>query len=213
MVKIVPKFAGKDEFWTQFYKELADPHLMRGFFDFFSQEGTMEMNVSSKLVRFDPVANKEQKISSLPRHIKFLRSFFEQPNCFEDPKFCYRGERWWEQIKPNGTRELYISTGKLYELFTRWQMAEGDVVRVKKTTFTTNVRKFLGLRDVPRTYFDKARLRCFLLNKTGCEKAFKAKYKFGQTFDFFWDDPAEFEKLQGGWRSKDWIYKDRPNWL
>merc|ERR1712139_65501 len=64
MIKIVPKFAGKDEFWTRFYKELADPHLMRGFFDFFSCEGTLAMNVSSKLARFDPVANKEQKISS-----------------------------------------------------------------------------------------------------------------------------------------------------
>ena len=214
MIKINPKFSGKDEFWAKLYKELANPYLMRGFFDFFSDPATLTVNVSSKLVRFDPVANKEQKINSLPRHIKFLKSFFEHPNCFEDPKYCHRGERWWREIKPMDG-EIHISTNKLYELFTRWQQSEGDVVRVKKNTFSTNIRKFFGLDTTPRCYFDKVRMRSFVLSKERCETAFKAKYKFTQTFEFFWSDPAEFRKCHTGWSSNEWLYKtyDGPNWL
>ena len=212
MIRIVPKFSGKPKFWIQFNKELANPHIMRGFFDFFSDPSTITVDVCSKLNRFDPVANKLQKISSLPRHIKFLKGFFENPNVFEDLKFCYRGEKWWDQIKPMEDG-MYISTSKMYQLFTRWQQSEGDGVRVKKSTFSANLIQFLDLKSAPRTYFGKVRLRGFQLSKKACEEAFVKKYKFTQSFEFFWEDPVEFQKCYRGWVGKDWIYKDRPDWI
>ncbi len=81
---------------------------------------------------------------------------------------------------------------------------------MKKQRFTTQLNKFLQTKG-DRSYFDGVRLRSVCLQKEQLEALFMKKYRFAQTFEFFWDDPKLLEKCHLAWKNHTWCWRDEPN--
>ena len=203
------------KFWKPFYEEeLESTEIMGAFFEYFCTM-KLDLDIRSKMVRFDNGMLQKQKLKSMKSVHRWLVHFFANEACFE----ClynknYTGVDYFLPLKFVEPNQVVMTIDRAYDYFKHWMKNGGSRLLPSKNTFTDDLQD-IGIHKkrikISKSSGLSLRKYCIALDSSvsGLLKAF---YKIDDVqLSWCLDNKETFDTIYNGYNESVFNYVKGPN--